>query len=594
MDNVIVKGRVARGAALQKPVQKSLNTDVLAAAVTSAVRFECWGSRPFLPFRRLAVLILFILALCWVAHLEAANYKHWLNEEVNWIISRAEQEEFKKLEDDEAREAFVERFWDRRDPSPATQRNEYKDEHYRRLLYVNEMYREGMPGWRTDRGRVYILHCPPDSESFFRSRSTLSPLREVHHTERSPNTIVWIYHQLPNLDYYRGEIRLVFQPSTGLGRQSLALSESRTAQDRASQLSRKFFPATEPTFLEADMRYQLVMAGPPSIVNASGAELPSSGGSEMATYIDELLRSPGELLEGREQEKMRREKVRIELSESVKTQVTYAQVPFEVTNDAFYRDGHDWLVPLRLRIPLDQLQEDRIDIYAALFDERGQLFDEFVDSLSFDPDYARESGGDAIQYYNSFTAPSGEYDLKVVFRGLSGQKTGYREAEVNLQESRPEKIDIASLLLTNRVEVLPIGTEGASTDRFIVSSTDIVFNEARLLPNPSQRFRPEDYLFLYMQLWTPKGERKVSVNANFIKDGEIVKRLEPRIVEDSGHVCLEYGTAVPLEGFEPGNYILQIQAMDHANRTFDIHRARFAVLPSILPMPQPAEAATDQ
>jgi len=452
------------------------------------------------------------------------------------------------------------------------------------------MFREGTPGWRTDRGRVYILHGPPDSESFFRSRSTISPLREVQHTERNPNTIVWIYHQLPDVEYYRGEVRLVFQPSTGLGRQSFALSESRTAQEHASQLSRRFFPAADPNFLEADIRYRLVMAGSPTLVNASGAELPTSGGGEMATYIDDLLRSPGEMLEERMLEKIRREKARNELRESVKTQVSFARVPFEVTLDTFYRRGEDWLIPLRLRIPIEELEEERIDVYAALYDKNGQLFDEFIDSLNFDLEYVQKSGGDSIHYYNSFSAPSGEYDLKVVFRGLVSQKAGYREAEVRLMESRPEKVEIASLLLTNRVEVLPAGTEGAASGK---PTNDIIFNQARLLANPAQHFRPEDYLLLYMQLWVPEAQHKISVNANFIREGEIVKRLEPRFLEDSGDACLEYGTAVPLEGFEPGDYIVQIQAVDHTKRTFDIHRASFAVLTSILQTVEPEEATAD-
>jgi len=524
-------------------------------------------------------MLIVLLPFCFI-HLEAGNYKHWLNEEVTWIISQAEREAFKSLQDDDSRADFVREFWNRRDPTPSTVRNEYKEAHYRRLLYVNEVFREGMPGWRTDRGRVYILHGPPDSESFFRSRSTISPLREVQHTERNPNTIVWIYHQLPNLEYYRGEIRLVFQPSTGLGRQSFALSESRTAQERASELSRKFFPAADPNFLEADIRYKLVMAGPPSLVNASGAELPASGGAEMATYIEEILRSPGELLEQYQREKERRELARAELSDSVKTHVSFAEVPFELTVDRFYRIGGDWLVPLKVQIPIEQLGEERVDLYAALYDKGGRLFDELIDSLSFSRDYVQQSGSNSIYYYNAFSAPSGEYLLKVIFRELISRKAGYRESKVKLSEFGATKVEIASILLTNRVEVLPAQPE----DEAPVGddSKDIIYNQARLLPNPAQNFLQEDYLFLYLQLWVPEPKHQISVNANFIREGEIVKRLEPRFVEGSDHTCLEYGTAIPLEDFEPGDYIVQIQALDHTERAFDIRRADFAVLGPII------------
>jgi len=337
------------------------------------------------------------------------------------------------------------------------------------------------------------------------------------------------------------------------------------------------------------------MAGPPSLVNASGAELPSSGGGEMATYLDELLRSPGELLEQRRLERIRREKARGELSESVKTKMAFAQIAFEMTFEAFYRPEEDWLIPLRLRIPVEHLKEDRIDIYAALYDKEGRLFDEFIDSVNFDPQYVRESGGDSVHYYNSFSAPSGKYLLKVVFRELNSQTAGYQEKEVVLVESRPEKVNIASILLTNRVEVLPAEIEDLELAATAGSTAnEIVFNKARLLPNPSQRFRPEDYLVLYMQLWAPEGARKISVNANFIREGQIVKRLEPRFLENPGLACQEYGTAIPLKDFEPGDYIVQIQAVDHTKRAFDIQRARFAVLAPILQITQPEEVATDQ
>jgi GWxTD domain-containing protein len=521
-----------------------------------------------------------VIGLLLALDAQAANLKQWLDEEVTWIISKDEKRAFRELKSDEAHEEFVKDFWRRRDPSPSTQRNEYREEHYRRLVYVNEVFREGIPGWRTDRGRVYILHGPPDRESYFRSRSTISPLREVQHTERNPNTIVWTYHQLPDAKYYKGEIRLVFQPSFGLARNNFALSESRTAQQRASQLARLFGPAADPNWTEADLRYKLVMAGPPSIVNASGADLPTTGVGEASKYLDDVLRSPGELLDQREKEQKRRQQSQSELRESVQAQVVYSRVPFEVSLDRFYRSGADWLMPLHLRIPIEQLEEDGIDVYAALYDGKGQLFDEFIDSVWFDREGMRESEELTIHYYNSFTAPSGEYVLKVVFRELVSQRSGYQEEAIELNSIRPEKVTLASLLLTNRVEVLPqISTENGvqPLTRESVGNC-IVFNQARLLPNPSQRFRPEDYLLLYMQLWVPKPEHKLSVNANFIREGAIVKRLEPRFVEDLGEACREYGTAVPLRDFAPGDYTVQIQVVDHTAKSFDIQRASFQVL----------------
>src|ERR1700683_3961191 len=92
----------------------------------------------------------------------ATPYKKWLNEDVAYIITDEERAAFKATNNDEEREQFIEQFWLRRDPTPDTEENEFKEEHYRRIAYANEHYASGIPGWKTDRGRIYIIYGPPD------------------------------------------------------------------------------------------------------------------------------------------------------------------------------------------------------------------------------------------------------------------------------------------------------------------------------------------------------------------------------------------------------------------------------------------------
>jgi GWxTD domain-containing protein len=89
-------------------------------------------------------------------------YRKWLTQDVAYIISDDERAAFKSLETDTQREAFIEQFWLKRDPTPGTPENEFKDEHYRRIAYANEHFASGIPGWKTDRGRIYITYGPPD------------------------------------------------------------------------------------------------------------------------------------------------------------------------------------------------------------------------------------------------------------------------------------------------------------------------------------------------------------------------------------------------------------------------------------------------
>ncbi|MBI3484568.1 MAG: GWxTD domain-containing protein, partial [Acidobacteria bacterium] len=92
----------------------------------------------------------------------ATPYRKWLKEEVGYIIMDEERATFLRLNTNEEREQFIEQFWLRRDPTPDTIENETKEEHYRRIAYANERFASGIPGWKTDRGRIYTMWGPAD------------------------------------------------------------------------------------------------------------------------------------------------------------------------------------------------------------------------------------------------------------------------------------------------------------------------------------------------------------------------------------------------------------------------------------------------
>jgi len=92
---------------------------------------------------------------------DAAVYKKWAEADVRYIITKEEKEAYLKLETNAERQQFIDNFWLRRDPTPDTEENEFKTEHYERMAYANEHFASGIPGWRTDRGRIYILYGKP-------------------------------------------------------------------------------------------------------------------------------------------------------------------------------------------------------------------------------------------------------------------------------------------------------------------------------------------------------------------------------------------------------------------------------------------------
>jgi GWxTD domain-containing protein len=90
------------------------------------------------------------------------TYKTWLGQEVTYIISDDERKAFMTLSNDEERDSFIEAFWQRRNPNPDSPENEFREEHYRRIQYANDHFAAGKPGWRTDRGHIYISFGKPD------------------------------------------------------------------------------------------------------------------------------------------------------------------------------------------------------------------------------------------------------------------------------------------------------------------------------------------------------------------------------------------------------------------------------------------------
>lgn len=123
------------------------------------------------------------------------EYRKWLSEDVRWIITDQERKSFAGLKDNDDRDHFVAAFWERRNPTPGSQPNSFKEEHYRRLAFANQHFAATAPGWKTDRGRVYIVYGPPDSIYVHTSTATTRPEQ------------VWVYGHMQGKT---GEVQLKF------------------------------------------------------------------------------------------------------------------------------------------------------------------------------------------------------------------------------------------------------------------------------------------------------------------------------------------------------------------------------------------------
>src|SRR2546430_16200393 len=126
--------------------------------------------------------------------------RKWLDEDVSYIITNEERAAFKALKTDEEREQFIEQFWLRRDPTPDTVDNEFKEEHYARIAYANERFASVIPGWKTVRGRILILWGEPtEIESHAAGGTYERPIQEGGGTTGTFPIETWRYRYIEGI-----------------------------------------------------------------------------------------------------------------------------------------------------------------------------------------------------------------------------------------------------------------------------------------------------------------------------------------------------------------------------------------------------------
>lgn len=149
-------------------------------------------------------------------------YKDWLEKDVSLIITDEERKAFKKLQTDEEREQFIEQFWRRRDPDPDTDENEYREQYYERIAYANEHFASGIPGWKTDRGRIYIMYGKADEVE---SHPAGGPYdRPSYHGGGTTSTYpfeIWFYRYIAGVG---SGVEIEFVDPTGSGEYRIARS----------------------------------------------------------------------------------------------------------------------------------------------------------------------------------------------------------------------------------------------------------------------------------------------------------------------------------------------------------------------------------
>src|SRR5215470_18034365 len=343
------------------------------------------------------------------------TYRKWLDEDVRWIISDEERAAFKQLSNDEERDSFIEAFWQRRDPTPDTVENEFKEEHYRRMAYANEHFAAGIPGWKTDRGKMYIMYGPPDEIEAHPSGGQYErPMDEGGGTTSTFPFEQWRYRYLEGIGQ---EVIIEFVDTCMCGDYHMTL-------DRSEKDALKYTPNGGLTMYE-----ELGMASKADRFTHGGLE--QLGASPFNT--DQQTKQFDRLDQFYKLQKPPAVKFK-DLEEVVKSKIIVNLMPFDVRADFVRVTGDTVLVPVTVQVKnrdvtfqnKEGVQRGTVNIFGRVTTLTGKIAQTFEDTVQVDvpaellPKVAENSS----VYWKALPLKPGMYRFDVVVKDVNGDRVG--------------------------------------------------------------------------------------------------------------------------------------------------------------------------
>jgi GWxTD domain-containing protein len=481
-------------------------------------------------------------------------YKHWIDEEVPYIITPEERAAWKKLSTDEEREQFIEAFWERRNPNPGSPENEYKEEYYRRIAYSNEHFASGIPGWKTDRGRIYIMYGPPDEIDSHPSGGTyIRPESEGGGETSTYPFEDWRYRYIDGIG---NNVILEFVDDSQSG-------EYRLTMDPGDKDALLHVPNAGLTEME-----QMGMATKAQrFTNTNGMTIgPTMGGQpesmEEFTRLDlfaKIFRPP---------------EVKFKDMQAVVTSKLSAQLlPFDVRTDFVRVTDSTVLTPITVQMANRDLQFENkdgvmhcvIDIFMQLSTLAGRIVNTSEKSLVLDvpqSEFQIWSTHRSV-YQESIPLSPNLYKLSVVLKDDASGKMGSMELRVKVPKYDDDKLSASSLILADQIQPLPTSRVGSGP--FVIGGT-------RVRPNVTDIFTHDQNLGIYMQVYNlmedPK-THKSSADVRYVisKDGkELLDQPEDPQKLSAGTQQLTLEKTLPVKLLQPGHYTVQIKVTDNLRK----------------------------
>ena len=478
-------------------------------------------------------------------------YKRWLREEVPYIITGNERRTFTSLSTDEEREQFIEQFWERRNPSPGSPENEFREEYYRRIAYSNERFASGWPGWKTDRGRIYIMYGPPDE----REQHPMGGNYQRPYEEGGGHTVTypWEKWRYRYVDGIGTNIELEFVDRTLTGEYRLAISPAE--KDALSNIPGAGLYANEE---RGGLSRSNRMPG-----LAAGVMEPAGGYPSRRLHQFERLDLYSKIF------KPPSVKFR-DLQAVVSSRLTANLLPFQVRTDHIKITSESILTPITIQLANRDLQfEDKdgvmqavVSIYGQLTTLGGRVVEVFEDAVQLDvpssifDQYVNKKS----VYQKALALRPGRYKLSVVLKDEKSENMGSMEVVVRVRRFEDEELAASSLILATKIEPLP-------TSR--VGSGPFVIGSSKVRPSVDSRFFNQSEMGIYLVVYNlglaeKGGKPEAQIQYKILKDGKTVMSVSESVPEDYPNTRsrLTIQKKLPLGQLEPGRYSLQVEVTD--------------------------------
>lgn len=492
------------------------------------------------------------------------SLRNWLSEDVSYIITDVERDAFEALSTDEERQQFIEQFWLRRDPTPDTIQNEFQEEHYRRIAYANEHFTSGIPGWRTDRGRIYILWGPPDQIEQYPTGGAYDRRFE----EGGGRTNVfpferWRYRYLPLQGGGRQEVELEFVDRSFSNEYRLALSPHE--KDALANVPGAGF--TE---------YELLSGDPERARSNRGIGVPNAANPEMNSDFD-LLDLWGRVFEPAEIEFR-------DLESIVTTNLSYNQVPFDAQAHFIKVFEDRTLTPITVQVRNSDITfEERNGVHVGELNVFGRVtaitgkvettFEQAIQVNLLDREFEAKLD-DYHVYQEQLYLPPGAYQLDLVIKDTTSGDLGTLSRRLDVLSFPEGELSTSSLILAHSIEPVPSR---------LVGTAMFHLGDLKVVPTVNNLFERSGNLAYWIQVYDLSVDEASRPSARIetiiTREGREILRLAETTEELSNAArYLTLHKEVPLADFTPGEYNLQVRVIDNISGAVTSQSSPFQVI----------------